>query len=123
MYRIQDLLKGKLIVKDDFTWTIPSKLSSTSEINKAENLRYIGGVDISFSRENASLACAALIVVDAYSFEVVYEDFDIVELDVPYFPGFLAFREVCFRISHVFCALIVFFLEFVVFQCCTEASK
>lgn len=87
--RIQDILKGKLVVKDDFTWTVPI----TEERVKAQSLRYIGGVDVSFLKGNASLACGALVILDAYTLEVVYEDYNVVQLDIPYVPGFLAFRE------------------------------
>ena len=92
---MQDLLKGKLVVKDDFTWTVPI----TEERVKAQSLRYIGGVDVSFLKGNASLACGALVILDAYTLEVVYEDYNVVQLDIPYVPGFLAFREVYFHIS------------------------
>lgn len=42
------------------------------------------------------MACAALVVVDAETLDVVHEVFDVVQLQIPYVPGFLAFREVIF---------------------------
>lgn len=59
-----------------------------------EVLNYVGGVDISFSKEDPSLACGTLVVLDLHSLQVVHEDFSVVTLHVPYVPGFLAFREV-----------------------------
>jgi deoxyinosine 3'endonuclease (endonuclease V) len=60
----------------------------------AGKLKYIGGVDISFLKEDPSTACAALVVLDAQTLEIVHDEFDIVRMQVPYIPGFLAFREV-----------------------------
>lgn len=101
--RIQDQLKGKLVLRDDFTWTIPSSIFDPMEDTervKADStcLRYIGGVDVSFVKGNTSIACGALVILDAYTFQVVYEDYNVAQLDIPYIPGFLAFREVCFHI-------------------------
>lgn len=57
-------------------------------------LKHIGGVDVSFSKEDPSIACGCLVVLDLQSLQIVYEDYSILRLQVPYFPGFLAFREV-----------------------------
>ncbi|WOL20580.1 Endonuclease V [Canna indica] len=59
-----------------------------------EKLKYIGGVDISFLKEDPSVACGALVVLDGETLEVVHEEFDVTRLQVPYVPDFLAFREV-----------------------------
>lgn len=91
--RIQDELKESLVAEDDFTWTLPKYSSGQDERVAEEKLRYIGGVDVSFSKVNTSLACGALVVLDACTLEVVYEDYEVVHLDIPYVPGFLAFRE------------------------------
>jgi deoxyinosine 3'endonuclease (endonuclease V) len=93
--KTQDMLKSKLILEDDFGWNLPSMGSNSdqSNANNKGNLKYIGGVDISFSKEDPSTACAALVVLDAGTLEVVHEEFDVVRLQVPYIPGFLAFRE------------------------------
>ncbi|KAJ4707627.1 endonuclease V family protein [Melia azedarach] len=91
---IQDELKKKLILEDDFTW----KLSTSATTSKMEEsdvlLKHIGGVDVSFSKEDPSIACGCLVVLDLQSLQIVYEDYSILRLQVPYFPGFLAFREV-----------------------------
>ncbi|XP_075640783.1 uncharacterized protein LOC142612571 isoform X2 [Castanea sativa] len=89
----QDYLKRRLITEDDFSW----KLSEQNEEEEKEEvlLRYVGGVDISFSKEDTSVACGTLVVLDIQSqdLRVVYHDYYLVTLTVPYVPGFLAFRE------------------------------
>ncbi|CAL1412266.1 unnamed protein product [Linum trigynum] len=104
--KIQDSLKKRLITGDDFDWTPPrSNPPSTAaehtseppeeelEGSGAEQLRYVGGFDVSYSKEDPSMACGLLVVLDLRNLQVVYEDFCIVDLRVPYVPGFLAFRE------------------------------
>jgi deoxyribonuclease V len=89
----QDELKKKLIAYDDFTW----KLSSSTELSQgSEILKYVGGVDMSFCKEDSSVACACLVVLELPSLRVVHHDFSLLRLHVPYVPGFLAFREVSF---------------------------
>lgn len=90
---IQDNLKRKLVMEDDFTWTIPLEISCLDQVGKAKRIQYIGGVDVSFVKEYPSLACGALVVLDASTLDVVHEEFQVVRLKVPYLPGFLAFRE------------------------------
>jgi deoxyinosine 3'endonuclease (endonuclease V) len=87
------MLKSKLILEDDFVWSLPLVGSSSAEDARGK-LKYIGGTDISFLKEDPSTACAAVVILDAVTLEVVHEEFVIVQLQVPYIPGFLAFREV-----------------------------
>ena len=54
----------------------------------------IAGLDISYSKFNSRKAVAALIICEYPTMRVVYEDFENEIADVPYIPGFLAFREV-----------------------------
>lgn len=93
----QDDLKRRLITEDDFSW----KLSKEKEEEEEALLRYVGGVDISFSKEDTSVACGTLVVLDIQSqdLQTVYHDHYLVTLTVPYVPGFLAFREVYFLSS------------------------
>ena len=79
-------LKEQLITKDDFEWNIDS-------------LSLVGGVDISFNKHSTKDACASLVVVSYPSMKIVYQKFKIVELTLPYIPGFLAFREVSFLVD------------------------
>ncbi|XP_030945318.1 endonuclease V-like isoform X3 [Quercus lobata] len=87
----QDDLKRRLVTEDDFSW----KLSKEKEEEEEVLLRYVGGVDISFSKEDTSVACGTLVVLDIQSqdLQTVYHDHYLVTLTVPYVPGFLAFRE------------------------------
>ncbi|CAN6721247.1 unnamed protein product [Malus baccata var. baccata] len=96
----QDLLKQKLIAEDDFSWGLDSKSNLKSmereeekEEEREELLKYVGGVDISYSKENPSMACGILVVLELKTLQVVYQDFCVVTPNVPYVPGFLAFRE------------------------------
>lgn len=94
-FRVQSKLKRKLVTEDDFTWKLASKMRGGDEGESCEMLKYVGGVDLSFSKEDQSVACATLVVLDLKSLEIVYQDSAVVRLSVPYVPGFLAFREVC----------------------------
>ncbi|XP_055812521.1 uncharacterized protein LOC129882297 isoform X1 [Solanum dulcamara] len=87
--RVQDSLKGKLITEDDFKW----RLLTREKEGSCEILKYVGGVDLSFSKDDSSIACGTLVVLDLMTHKVVYEDSSIVRLQIPYVPGFLAFRE------------------------------
>ncbi|KAL1830542.1 hypothetical protein ACET3Z_000193 [Daucus carota] len=90
---VQSKLKRKLVTEDDFTWKLASKMRGADEGESCEVLKYVGGVDLSFSKEEQSVACATLVVLDLKSLEIVYQDSSVVRLSVPYVPGFLAFRE------------------------------
>ena len=61
----------------------------------------VGGVDISFVKGSETDACAALVVVDAATLEVVHARCMRVRLTAPYVPGYLAFREVGFLVNLV----------------------
>ncbi|KAJ0859952.1 putative endonuclease V [Helianthus annuus] len=90
--KAQDTLKRKLITEDDYNWKLGE--SEEDESSGVQVLKYIGGFDISFSKHHPSSACGTLVVLDFKTLNVVYEDSSIVTIDVPYVPGFLAFREV-----------------------------
>jgi hypothetical protein len=101
-YREQELLKRRLVLTDDFSWKLITTSSNdedsvavnSSGILDQSKLRYVSGVDLSFSKLDESIACAALVVMDLEIMQVVYEDFDTVKLTMPYIAGFLTFREV-----------------------------
>ncbi|KAF2069254.1 hypothetical protein CYY_009424 [Polysphondylium violaceum] len=68
----------------------PKKLS----ISKTNcNIKYIGGLDISFAKNNKIDACASIVVLEYPSLNVVYESYKMVKLTQPYVAGYLAFRE------------------------------
>ncbi|CAA6671208.1 unnamed protein product [Spirodela intermedia] len=83
----QDLLRERVIVGDDFCWAW-----GDGEGGVGSSLRYVGGVDVSFAKDDPSIACGAL-VVKASAPGVIHEVYDVARLTVPYVPGFLAFRE------------------------------
>lgn len=70
------------------------QLISRNDYKNIDNIKLIGGVDISFDMNNPDSACAYLIVIDKSTKNVVYEDHIIVTMNVPYISGFLGFREV-----------------------------
>jgi deoxyinosine 3'endonuclease (endonuclease V) len=67
-----------------------------------DNVRYIGGVDISmcekYTKNNKetgkTVACAMIIIMSYPEMKLVYEDFIFCKINEPYMPGFLAFREI-----------------------------
>lgn len=77
----QKFIRERVIEKNDFKWDI-------------NTLDLVAGVDISASKEDPDVACSALIVYSCKSKKIVYEQIDIVQINQPYIPGFLAFREV-----------------------------
>ncbi|OMO61924.1 hypothetical protein CCACVL1_23144 [Corchorus capsularis] len=84
------MLKKRVITVDDFPWRLPSSESP----QEVEQLKYVGGVDVSFSKNEPSLACGSLVVLDLHhALDIVYQDYVVVTIDVPYVTGFLAFRE------------------------------
>ena len=64
------------------------------DINSDHGLTRVGAVDISYSKDDAQKAVAALIIFEFPSFKVLYEDYEKDEAEYPYIPGFLAFKEV-----------------------------
>ncbi|ESR63308.1 endonuclease v [Citrus sinensis] len=92
---IQDELKKRLITEDFFTWNLPNSTTTNTSTKEEEEvlLKYIGGVDMSFSKEDPSIACGCIVVLDLQTLQIVYEDYSLLRLQVPYVPGFLAFRE------------------------------
>lgn len=62
--------------------------------NFINEIRYIGGVDISFDKKDPNKCCVYLIVIDFNNLSVVYEDHRNEILTIPYISGYLGFREV-----------------------------
>ncbi|KAL4333996.1 hypothetical protein GQ457_07G043600 [Hibiscus cannabinus] len=89
---IQDTLKKRVVTVDDFPWRLlPPPSQSESQ---QQQLKYVGGVDVSFSKEDPSMACGSLVVLDLlHDLRLVHQEYTCVRLDIPYVPGFLAFRE------------------------------
>lgn len=81
-----------MITEDEFNWKLPP-LTKIESIPDHSILKYVGGVDLSFSKNDSSVACATLVVLDLTTLQVVHEVSSIIKLDIPYVAGFLAFRE------------------------------
>ena len=86
---VQVELRARLCAKDD----------DGEDFSSGKSKRYIGGVDISFSAIDSSVACATLVIVDTEApadCSVVYEDsiYPVSMSGLPYIAGYLAFREV-----------------------------
>jgi len=76
----QEMIKSKIIYKDTKDWN-----SSLGEIR-------VGGLDISFIVGDDVNACACYVILDSHS-NILYKQVKMVQIDAPYIPGFLAFRE------------------------------
>ncbi|KAI9189414.1 pheromone processing endoprotease [Blastocladiella emersonii ATCC 22665] len=90
----QESLRALMVEADDPSFT-------ASGNGQFPDLKYLAGVDISFvdkedpiSGQTTQSAVACVIVCAWPSLKSVYEDYEAVELDLPYIPGFLAFREI-----------------------------
>ncbi|KAL8584884.1 hypothetical protein ACOMHN_037587 [Nucella lapillus] len=91
--REQLSLKKKLVTQDSSS--VKKMLEAISSKDSSKKF-YIGGVDISFIKDNKVDACAALIIISFPDLQVVYKRLEMIQLTAPYIPGFLAFREVEF---------------------------
>lgn len=93
----QNEFKKKLILTDTEPWQLSRLIYS--DTNKTNSLRYVAGLDISFVKGN-NTACAGLFVFDiSAKMKLVYKDLSLVEMDQPYVPGFLAYREAPFLLE------------------------
>jgi deoxyribonuclease V len=100
-------LRKKLQLHDTEPWQL-SKLiySDTTDqqeysSNPSKFLRYVAGMDISFVKDD-KLACSGLFVFDlSDDMRLVYQDLDteLITMDQPYAPGFLAYREAPFLLK------------------------
>ena len=59
-----------------------------------QDILYIGGVDISFDKRDKKVGIIGIVILDYKTLDIVYEDYNLLKIDEPYIPGFLAFREV-----------------------------
>ena len=81
---IQNKLAEQVVKKNDF-----------------KELKYVAGVDVSFSHENHAVASA--VILDRTSLEIVEKVIQEVELLFPYKSGFLGFREADGMVSVLSC--------------------
>ena len=59
-----------------------------------DKIKYVEILDISFNKDNKTDNCAYITIIDYHTDEIVYEDYEKINLIVSYISGFLAFREV-----------------------------
>ncbi|XP_065826381.1 endonuclease V-like isoform X2 [Oscarella lobularis] len=81
--REQIALEKRIVVEDDLSF----------DPITFEGLKYIGGADISFVRDDSVNACAALVILSYPDLELVHCSCSMIKLTLPYIPGYLAFRE------------------------------
>jgi deoxyinosine 3'endonuclease (endonuclease V) len=87
--KLQLELREKLILSDTELWA--------QDINKIE---LIGGMDISYDKNDDSKGCVASVVLDAKNgFNILYKHLNNIKISIPYIAGFLAFREVHFLVQ------------------------
>mmetsp|Transcript_90653 Transcript_90653/g.157114 ORF Transcript_90653/g.157114 Transcript_90653/m.157114 type:complete len:295 (-) Transcript_90653:5-889(-) len=91
----QNKLRSKVVEEDAELWLLEGDEPKVDGVS----LRLVGGVDLSFVKGDDVNACAALVVLEYPSLKVVYEDYQMVQLTVPYLAGYLAFREVPFLLQ------------------------
>ncbi len=58
------------------------------------NIRYVGGLDISFDKNDQTYACSYLTVYDLLTNTIVYESHNLCRMTLPYVSGYLGLREV-----------------------------
>jgi len=61
-----------------------------------DDLVLVGGLDISFDKNDETRACAYITVYNILSEAIVYEAYEVCTLTVPYISGYLGFREIAF---------------------------
>ena len=88
----------QLVTNDLNTWSFKINdknhiIGDTNSNLPVKQLRYIGGVDISFIKNNEVDACACFVILSFPNLNVVFRKCKMIELKEPYIPSFLAFRE------------------------------
>mmetsp|Transcript_4521 Transcript_4521/g.14597 ORF Transcript_4521/g.14597 Transcript_4521/m.14597 type:complete len:273 (+) Transcript_4521:73-891(+) len=99
-------LASRVSLRDDESWVFTGEevheraadeatgAEPAADASRRVELRFVGGLDISFIKGNDTDACVALAVFDLKKRQTVYSDCQWVKLEFPYISGFLAFREV-----------------------------
>ncbi len=70
-----------------------SRVIKTDIIDKSL-IRYVGGLDISFDKNDSNYACAYITIYDIVSNSIVYENYNLCKMKTPYVSGCLGMREV-----------------------------
>lgn len=74
---MENILREKLIIEDSFAWKLPTTgnrhtIHCKVGSKEGEVLRYVGGVGISFSKDDQSKAYGTLVVFDFHTLQVLY---------------------------------------------------
>lgn len=64
------------------------------DVIEEKDIRYVGGLDISFDKKNETNACAYISIYDLNTDQIVYEDYLLCQMTIPYISGYLGFREI-----------------------------
>ncbi|KAL7311150.1 hypothetical protein PS15m_008946 [Mucor circinelloides] len=80
----QNDLKKQLVLEDSLSF----------DTTTLADLKYVGGVDLSFPLGDHENAVACLVVMRMPDLQIVYKEFLQTKLHLPYISGYLAFREV-----------------------------
>lgn len=70
----------------------------TTDVVDINSIVLVGGLDISFDKDDDNRGCAFITVYDITKGVVVHEEYSVVQLTVPYISGYLGFREVALYI-------------------------
>lgn len=65
-----------------------------NDIIDKTKIRYIGGLDISFDKNDPNNACSYITVYDLMTNTIVYENHNLCKMTLPYVSGCLGLREV-----------------------------
>lgn len=92
----QDIHSLNLESEKDFEYIqrkLATDISLENRINE-EDIRYCAGVDIAYwQRDGIQYGACSIIVIDYNTKDVIEKTYSHGIIDVPYIPGFLAFRE------------------------------
>ena len=85
-----------IFVSEEKCKEIQSNLNCKIATNNSfdlDDLHYIAGVDLAYWKEDVEKAVCCIVVLDYTTGEIVEEVHSVGEINFPYIPGYLAFRE------------------------------
>jgi deoxyinosine 3'endonuclease (endonuclease V) len=88
---LKDLKNEELIAK--FNKIQENISAQIRTVDDFEPIRLVGGVDISFFKEDPTIAIGCLVVLDYPKFDLLYCETKLCTLDIPYVSGYLGIRE------------------------------
>ncbi|KAJ1913033.1 hypothetical protein IWQ60_009392 [Tieghemiomyces parasiticus] len=91
--RTAQLALRQKLVTENRDLTFGTREDGSDPVASFPGLQLVGGVDISFLGEGFDTAVAGLVILTYPELKVVHTSFRKCRFDLPYIPGFLAFRE------------------------------